>query len=64
MEAVTVSFPHCGDAPLLVTQAQTGVDGRFSVEYVVAGALTVRSLGGATFDGTPVAPDILSLAPK
>lgn len=61
---VTVTFPHGGDAALVTTQAETGVDGRFSVEYMIARAITDGALGVATFDETPVAPAVAALSAK
>lgn len=62
---VTVTFPPGGDAALITgPRPPTGVEGRFSVEYVLARALLDRRLTVAAFDETPVSPEALSLAAR
>ncbi|GGF43291.1 hypothetical protein GCM10011611_57170 [Aliidongia dinghuensis] len=61
IERITVTFPPGGDAALTVREPTTGVDGRFSVEYVVASALIDGKLGVETFDDQPVRPDVQAL---
>ncbi|MFC0278414.1 MmgE/PrpD family protein [Falsigemmobacter intermedius] len=63
--AVTVTFPPGGDAALITGPApETGVEGRFSVEYVLARALLDRRLSVAAFDETPVSAAALALAAR
>lgn len=64
IESVTVSFPPGGDAALVIREPKTGVEGRFSVEYVVAAALTDGDLGVETFSDKPIRPDLAELAAK
>ncbi|MFB5269372.1 MmgE/PrpD family protein [Paenibacillus enshidis] len=61
---VIVSFPPGGDAALIVSEPKTGVEGRFSVEYVIAAALADGELGIGTFADKPIRPDLLALAAK
>lgn len=64
IDRVTVTFPPGGDAALIVREPKTGVEGRFSVEYVVAAALADGELGIGTFADEPIRPDLLALAAK
>ncbi|MFC3123741.1 MmgE/PrpD family protein [Pseudoroseomonas globiformis] len=64
VDSATITFPRGGDAALVVQQPATGLDGRFSVEYVVAAALTDGRLGIATFADRPVRADIAALLPR
>jgi 2-methylcitrate dehydratase PrpD len=43
--AVTAAFPPGGDAALVIREPKTGVEGRFSAEYVIAAALLHGELG-------------------
>ncbi|HEY0212082.1 MAG TPA: MmgE/PrpD family protein [Paenirhodobacter sp.] len=54
IRAITVTFPPAGDAALNVRHPVTGVDGRFSVEYVIASILIEGYPGLTTFGDRPV----------
>jgi len=56
--AVRVVFPPAGDTPLTVTDPATGLEGRFSVEYVLAGVLVDGALGLSLFDERPARDDL------
>ena len=56
--AVRVVFPPAGDTPLTVTDPATGLEGRFSVEYVLAAALVDGALGLSLFDERPAREDL------
>lgn len=60
----TVTFARGGDSALTVRQPRTGLDGRFSVEYVVAAALTDGRLGLDLFADGPVRPELAALSAK
>lgn len=62
-EAV-VTFPPGGEAALVVTAPRSGLDGRFSVEYVIATALLDGRLGLAPFADRPLREDIAALLPR
>ncbi|KAA2211637.1 MmgE/PrpD family protein [Teichococcus oryzae] len=62
-EAV-VTFPPGGDAALVVTEPRNGLDGRFSVEYVIAVALLDGRLGLAPFADRPLRDDVAALLPR
>jgi 2-methylcitrate dehydratase PrpD len=62
IKAVTATFPPGGDAALVVREPQTGVDGRFSVEYVIATGIIDGKLGIDAFSDHPVRADIAALA--
>jgi len=62
-EAV-VTFPPGGEAALVVTEPRNGLDGRFSVEYVIAVALLDGRLGLAPFDDRPLREDVAALLPR
>ncbi len=47
--AVSISFLPGGDASLLSTDPQTGLEGKFSIEYIVAALLLDGTLKMATF---------------
>jgi 2-methylcitrate dehydratase PrpD len=59
-----VTFPPGGEAALVVTEPRSGLDGRFSVEYVIAAALLDGRLGVATFADRPLRADIAALLPR
>lgn len=61
---IAVCFPPGGDAALVIRVPKTGVEGRFSVEYVIAAALTDGELGLDTFDDRPIRSDLQTLAAK
>ncbi|WP_342240708.1 MmgE/PrpD family protein [Inquilinus sp. OTU3971] len=60
----TVTFARGGDAALTVRQPRTGLEGRFSVEYVVAAALQDGRLGLDLFADTPVRPELAALSAR
>lgn len=62
IEAAVVTFPPGGDTPLTVRDPETGLEGRFSVEYVVAAALADGALGLALFDERPTRADLRTFA--
>jgi len=64
IDSITVTFPPGGDAALVVREPVTGVDGRFSVEYVVAAALADGELGLSTFTEEPIRPELRVIAAK
>lgn len=59
--AITASFPPGGDAALVVRRPTNGVEGRFSVEYVIASALVHGDLGVTTFADRPIPPAVQAL---
>jgi 2-methylcitrate dehydratase PrpD len=59
-----VTFPPGGDAALVVTEPRNGLDGRFSVEYVIAVALLDGRLGLAPFADRPLREDVAALLPR
>lgn len=59
--AVRVVFPPAGDTPLTVRDPATGLEGRFSVEYVLAAAFADGALGLALFDERPAREDLRAL---
>jgi 2-methylcitrate dehydratase PrpD len=61
---VTTAFPPGGDAALVIREPKTGVEGRFSVEYVIAAALIHGELGLDTFSDRPVDESVRALARK
>jgi len=60
----TVTFARGGDSALTVRQPRTCLEGRFSVEYVVAAALTDGRLGLDLFADGPVRPELAALSTK
>jgi 2-methylcitrate dehydratase PrpD len=64
IESVTVTFPVGADAALVVTRPTTGLEGRFSIEYVVATALVDGKLGVQAFSDEPIRADIAALLPR
>ena len=56
--SVRVTFPLGGDAPLTVTDPTNGLEGRFSIEYVLAGALVDGQLRLSLFDEQPARADL------
>lgn len=58
IEKVEVIFPPEGDAALVERNPQTGEQGRFSVEYVVALALNGYALSLDNFTKAPIATEI------
>ena len=64
IDQVTVTFPPGGDTPLASRAPATGLEGRFSVEYALAAALTDGAAGVATFADVPVRADLAALATR
>lgn len=64
VESVALTFPPGGDAALVVSRPTTGIEARFSPEYIFAAALTDGALGIAHFDERPVRPDLAALAAR
>ncbi|OOC13947.1 immunity protein [Dickeya dadantii] len=64
VDRITVTFPPGGDAAPFIRQAATGVEGRFSLEYVIAAALLEGELRLERFTEGPVDPRIAALADK
>lgn len=63
--SVTVTFPPGGDAALIGSATPaTGIDARFSAEYVFAAALIHGALLIGHFDERPVRADLLALSVK
>ncbi|MCL2894067.1 MmgE/PrpD family protein [Brenneria tiliae] len=61
---ITVSFPPGGDTAPFIRKAATGVEARFSLEYVIAAALLEGELKLARFAEGAVDPAIAALADK
>ena len=59
---ITATFPPGGDAALVVREPVTGIDGRFSVEYVIATGIIDGELGIAAFSDRPVRAEVAALA--
>ncbi|MBX9445179.1 MmgE/PrpD family protein [Dickeya chrysanthemi] len=64
VDGITVMFPAGGDAAPFIRQAATGVEGRFSLEYVIAAALLEGELRLERFTEGPVDLRIAALADK
>ncbi|MBP2835355.1 MmgE/PrpD family protein [Dickeya parazeae] len=64
IQSITVQFPPGGDAAPFIRRATTGVEGRFSLEYVIAAALLEGQLRLERFTEGPVDPRIAALASK
>ncbi|MFK0166296.1 MmgE/PrpD family protein [Rhizobium sp. NPDC090279] len=62
VEDVLITFPPGGDAALVVTSPTTGIDARFSAEYVFATALVDGALKISHFGETPVRDDLTAIA--
>jgi 2-methylcitrate dehydratase PrpD len=62
VESVVFTFPPGGDAALVVTNPTTGIDARFSPEYVFAAALIDGGLRIDHFGETPVREDLMAVA--
>lgn len=62
--AVSITFPPGGDAALVTTRPVTGIDARFSPEYVFAAALRDGKLAIGHFDERPVDTHLAELAAK
>ncbi|WP_316233672.1 MmgE/PrpD family protein [Bradyrhizobium sp. SZCCHNPS2010] len=64
IETITATFPPGGDAALVVRRPETGSEGRFSAEYVIAIALLRGALTLPDFDDRPIADDARALLAK
>lgn len=65
IETVTITFPPGGDAALVGSATPaTGIDARFSAEYVFAAALTDGALGIGHFDARATRADLLALSAR
>ncbi|PTM56557.1 MmgE/PrpD family protein [Desmospora activa] len=64
IEKVEIIFPPDGDAALVEREPQTGEEGRFSVEYVVALALNGYPLSLDNFTKAPLAEEIKRFLPR
>ncbi|MCL8000314.1 MmgE/PrpD family protein [Brucella sp. 21LCYQ03] len=61
---VSITFPPGGDAALIITRPVTGIDARFSPEYIFAAALRDGKLTITHFDERAVDTDLAQLAAK
>ncbi|QDX28958.1 MmgE/PrpD family protein [Dickeya poaceiphila] len=64
IDHITVMFPPGGDAAPFIRKATTGVESRFSLEYVIAAALLEGELRLDRFTEKRVDPEIAALADK
>lgn len=64
VHAIEVSFPPGGDIAASVRNPQTGIEARFSLEYVIAAVLLHNRLSLEDFDDAPVDDEIMALARK
>ncbi|MCJ2059026.1 MmgE/PrpD family protein [Methylobacterium sp. J-048] len=60
----TITFPPGGDAALVVRTPRTGIEARFSPEYILAAALVDGAVRIDHFDERPVRPDLAALAAR
>lgn len=58
----TITFPPGGDAALVVSSPTTGIEARFSPEYILGAALADGRVGLDHFDERPVRPDLADFA--
>lgn len=61
IERVIVTFPPGGDAALTVTKPETGRQGQFSIEYILAAFLVKENIDLSLFKDKAIAPEILSV---
>lgn len=62
VEAITVAFLPSGDAALVSREPKTGLEGKFSIEYVLAAQLLDGGLGMASFaDAAVLRPEAQAL---
>ncbi|MEC5344563.1 MmgE/PrpD family protein [Brenneria populi] len=61
---IEVAFPPGGDIAAFVRRPQTGIDARFSLEYVIAQALLEGDLPLTRFDENPVDRTVAALAAR
>ncbi|MGU3402403.1 MmgE/PrpD family protein [Methylobacterium brachiatum] len=59
-----ITFPPGGDAALVVRTPRTGIEARFSPEYILAAALVDGAVRIDHFDERPVRPDLAALAAR
>ena len=65
VEAVEIGFPPGSDTALIHTNPQTGLEGKFSIEYVAAATLLDRKVGIDTFNDVMVQrPEVRALMKK
>lgn len=64
VQSIDVSFPPGADTAPSIRAPQTGVQGRFSLEYVIADALLNGAIALERYGEDPVRPDIAALAAK
>jgi 2-methylcitrate dehydratase PrpD len=64
IEKVIVTYPPGGDAALVIRHPKTGIEGRFSVEYVIASVLISGELGMETFSDRSIPADVQAIAAK
>ncbi|WP_086658160.1 MmgE/PrpD family protein [Acetobacter orientalis] len=63
IERIIVTFPRGGDAALTVTKPETGRQGQFSIEYILAAFLVKGNIDLSLFKDKAIASDILSVMP-
>lgn len=61
---ITVRFPSGADAAPFIRRAATGIEARFSLEYVIAAALVDGTLSLTRFGPDPVDPSLAALADR
>ena len=61
MRSINIIYPPGGDAALIHHHPETGEEGRFSIEYVVALALLGQAYGLGQFTHAPIPPEMLKL---
>lgn len=61
VDTVDVILPPGGDAALVVTEARTGLEGRFCIEYVIATGLIEGALRPDAFMDRPTPPEVAGL---
>ncbi|WP_267426095.1 MmgE/PrpD family protein [Methylobacterium sp. GC_Met_2] len=60
----TITFPPGGDAALVVRTPRTGIEARFSPEYILAASVVDGAVRLDHFDERPVRPDLAALAER
>lgn len=63
-DSITVTFPPGGDIAASVRHPHTGIEARFSLEYVIAAMLLYDDLRMTDFAEGPVNPEVMALAAK
>jgi len=64
IRAVEIAFSPGGDAALIHTSPRTGLEGKFSAEYIASLALLGEPAGFAQFSGAPIAAGAARLMEK